>query len=124
MGLDATVYCDCFERGKLRTPPLPQWHFHVGESGARSCRTSDLDEDLAFDQWNITACEHEDGVLLHHYLGNITRVGLVREALSRHPQLFPIILGKVIHNGIHAGDMLTVEQVESMRPEVETGPIN
>jgi hypothetical protein len=58
-------------------------------------------------------------VLLHHYLGNITRVGLVREALSRHPLLFPIILRKVIHNGTHCGDQLTVEQVESLRPEVE-----
>ena len=58
-------------------------------------------------------------MLLHHYLGNITRVGLVRAALSRQPQLFPIILGKVIHNGIHAGDILTVQQVESLLPELE-----
>ncbi len=44
----------------------------------RFCRTgNDLDQDLAFDQWNITACEHEDGVLMHHYLGNIAHVDLV-----------------------------------------------
>ena len=27
MGLDASVYCDCFERGRLRTPPRPEWDY-------------------------------------------------------------------------------------------------
>jgi hypothetical protein len=119
MSLDATVYCDCYERGRLRTAPLPQWNVHVDESGARSSHTGSLEEDLAFDQWNLRACEHEDGVLLHHRLGNIARVGLVREALSGHRESFPIILGKVVYNGSHCGDFLTVEQVESLRSEVE-----
>jgi hypothetical protein len=97
MGLDGTVYCDCFERGRLRSPPQPQWNVYVDQSTARSnvyfdqsgSRTVGLDEDLAFNQWNITACEHEDGVLLHHYLGNIARVGLLREELSGQLASFP-----------------------------------
>ena len=118
MGLDATVYCDCFERGRLQTPPLPQWNVYVDQSGGRLSRTGSLDEDLAFDQWNVTACEHEHGVLLHHYLGNMARVGLVRGALSGHADSFPIILGRIVYNGIHAGDLLSVEQVELLRPEL------
>ena len=119
MGLDATVYCDCFECGRLRTPPLPQWNVYVDPSGARFSRTAGLEEDLSFDQWNIAACEHEDGVLLHHYLGNIARVALVREGLSEHASSFPIILGKVVYSGIHAGDFLSLDQVESLRPELD-----
>jgi hypothetical protein len=121
MSLDATVYCDCFERGRLRTPPLPQWNLYVDEYGgrSRSSLTGGLGDDLAFDRWNVTACEHEDGVLLHHYLGNIARVGLVREALSGHAESFPIILRKVVYNGVHGGDFLAVEQVESLRPELD-----
>ncbi len=119
MGLDATVYCDCFERGRLRTPPLPQWNVHVDQSGARFARTGSLDEYLAFDQWNVTACEHEDGVMLHHYLGNMTRVGMVREGLSGNATSFPILLGKVVHDGTHAGDFLSVGQVDSLCPELD-----
>ncbi len=119
MGLDATVYCDCFECGRLRTPPLPQWNVYVDSSGARFSRTENLDKDLACDQWNTTACEHKNGVLLHRYLGNITRVGLVRESLSGHAASFPIILGKVVYSGTHAGDFLSVDQVESLRPELD-----
>ena len=114
MSLDAKVYCDSLERGRLRTPPLPQWNLYVDEYGgrSRSSLTGVLDDDLAFDRWNVTACEHEDGVLVHHYLGNIARVGLVREALSGHAESFPIILGKIVYDGIHASDFLSVEQVE------------
>lgn len=118
MGLDATVYCDCIERGRLRNPPLPHWKVYVDPSGCRFAHT-DPDDDLAFDAWNTTACEHEDGVLLHHYLGNTTRIGRIRETLSPYPDRFPLILGKVIYCGIHAGDRLSVEQVEALRAELD-----
>ena len=107
MGLDATVYCDCFERGRLRTPPLPQWNVYVDESGERFCDTDSLDEDLAFDVWNLTACEHDRGAFLHQYLGNTTRVGLVRAALSRHAEWFPILLSRVVYDGVHAETCLS-----------------
>jgi hypothetical protein len=118
MGLDATVYCDCFERGRLRTAPLPQWGVHVGDTGARFSRTRELEDGLAFDRWNRTACDHEDGVLLHQYLGNIARVGLVREALSARLESFPILLGRVVYDGIHGGDWLSIEQVEALQREL------
>jgi hypothetical protein len=119
MSLDATVHCDCFERGRLRSLPLPQWDVHVSDTGGRWAHTASLDEDLAFDQWNITACEHEDGVFLHHYLGNIERVRLVREGIFPYRDRLPIILGRIVYNGIHTGDLLTVEEVVVLRPELD-----
>jgi hypothetical protein len=62
MGLDAVVYCDCLERGRLRTASRPEWGVHVDEEGGRSPASQDLDEQIAFDTWNHRdACEHEDG---------------------------------------------------------------
>lgn len=55
MGLDATVYCDCFEKGRLRTAPMAEWHVYIDDYGGRSARTGALEKDLLFDQWNITA---------------------------------------------------------------------
>ena len=120
MGLDAVVYCDCFERGRLRTPPRPEWGVHVDTEGGRSPATQDLDEQIAFDAWNSRdACAHEDGVLLHHRLGNITLIGLFRRLLSGQADRLPVIVTKIIYSGTHAGDSLSLEAVEQLGTEVE-----
>src|SRR5437763_826217 len=62
MGLDASVYCDCFERGRLRTQPRPEWGVHLDEDGGRAPATQDLEEQMAFDSWHLPeTCEHEGG---------------------------------------------------------------
>src|SRR5438874_462618 len=110
MSLDAAVYCDCMERGRLRTLPHPDWRVYVDESGARFGRTDDLEVGLAFDRWDADACEHEDGTLLHHWLGNIAGISLIRDTLSQFPERFSLILSKVVYNGTHCGDYLSVDQ--------------
>src|ERR1700685_3015921 len=97
MGLDATVYCDCVERNRLRSKPLPDWKVYVEECGARSSKTGRIEEDLAFDQWNFSACEHESGILLHHRIGNIATVALLRCTLSEHSELFAFTLSQVVY---------------------------
>src|SRR2546421_11903983 len=119
MSVDAYVYCDCFERGRLRTPPQPEWGVHVVEEGGRSTTTQDLDELIAFDTWNYDACEHEGGVLLHHRLGNISLIGLYRQLLNPHVDRLPVIVKKIIYSGIHAGDSLSREAVEQIGTELE-----
>ena len=120
MGLDASVYCDCFERGRLRTPPRPEWGVHVDEEGGRSPTTKDLDEQIAFDAWNYRdACEHENGVLLHQRLGNISLIGLFRQLLNAHVDRLPVIVKKIIYSGSHAGDSLSLEIVEQLGAEIE-----
>jgi hypothetical protein len=119
MGLDATVYCDCFERGRHRTPPHPEWCVYVDESGARFAKTADLEQDWAFEKWNVDACEHEGGVLLHHWLGNISAIGLIRETLSQTALQYPIVLSKVIYSGSHGGDYLPFPLVSELQSEVD-----
>ncbi|MGC4031174.1 MAG: hypothetical protein QM754_05430 [Tepidisphaeraceae bacterium] len=90
----------------------------MDQSGARFCRTDSVDEDIAFDDWNRTACDHQDGILLHHYLGNIARIELIRNGLSGLQDLFPIILGEIVHNAIHCCDWLGIKKVELLLPEL------
>lgn len=118
MGLDACVYCDCFERGLLRTPPQPVWGVFLNEDGARMPATSNLDEQMAFDAWDQAACAHEGGVALHHRLGNGALIGLFRELLRAHADRLSILFAKVIYSGVHAGDFLGLGDVERLGAEV------
>ena len=118
MGLDATVFCDCYETGKLQKAPNPAWELFVDPDGQLECRNEDLDECIAFDNWREHACSHEGGYLTHHYIGNVAHVGALRELLSQTPEQFPIILNRVIHNGTHCGDQLPVALVRKMADEI------
>ena len=74
MGLDATVYCACFETGLLKEPP-PCSQIFVTDGGSLECHSEDLETLLAFDEWvNHRACNHPGGILLHHRIGNLAQV--------------------------------------------------
>jgi len=122
MGLDATVYCDCFERGRLRSQPPGNAEIQV-ESDGSLCRANDtgrIEDDLVFDRWLYeSACEHPNGVLLHHRIGNTSLVALLRSELASEAEQFPIILRKVIYDGTHAGDSIAVAELPVLHAEVE-----
>jgi hypothetical protein len=119
MGLDAVVYCDCFEQGLLREQPPPGCNLSVSPDGSLLCGSEDLEVQLAFDQWQLErACEHELSVLLHHRIGNIALVAVLRTELAKQAERFPLLLTKVLYNGTHCGDFLTVEELKGLRPEV------
>jgi hypothetical protein len=119
MGLDATVYCNCYETGKLREPPPDQDSIYVAADGSLECRSDDLEVLLAFDLWlRKRACEHKDSVWLHHHIGNVMLVSLLREELSTRANEFPVLLGKVIYNGTHAGDYLSQEHIKNAAREL------
>jgi hypothetical protein len=119
MGLDATVYCNCFETGKLREPaPLPDL-VYVTPNGFLECQSDDLTLLLSFDQWLCDrACIHKDGILLTHRIGNIDLVGKIRMELSIHAEKFPILLSKVVYSGTHAGDFLPNDKVVGLEMEL------
>ena len=122
MGLDAVVYCDCYEKGRVRTPPPDGAVPRVAPDGSLGCDSEHLPSDavLAFDQWRtFSACEHKQGVLLHHRLGNISLIGLMRSELQRESSRFPILLTQVLCSGTHAGDYLAVETIPALQREVE-----
>lgn len=119
MGLDATVYCNCFENGRLEEPPPNSSSVYVAPDGSLYCKSEDLEALLVFDTWlRESACEHKDGVLRHHYIGNIALVGLLREELKRESEKFPIILEKILYSGTHAGDYLSLADVSDLQVEL------
>ncbi|MGD0938604.1 MAG: hypothetical protein ABR905_02745 [Terracidiphilus sp.] len=72
-----------------------------------------------FFEWLSSACEHGPmGHLVSHRLGNIARVGFLRGLLQETPERFPTLLSKVVYNGIHGGDILTLPDVEHVATEM------
>jgi hypothetical protein len=119
MGLDATVYCDCYRSGKLREPPPSGCHVTFQRDGSLDCDSHEMTVLLAFDQWlHRGACEHELGVFLSHRLGNMSLIGLLREELSVDVEKFPLLLTKVVYSGTHCGDFIPFEDLEALRAEV------
>jgi hypothetical protein len=121
MGLDATVYCDCYETGRARKPaPQPEL-VYVDDTG-QVCLTWDAPDadQSAFYDWLKGACEHGPmGELVSHRLGNMARVGFLRSVLSDFAEQFPVLLTKVVYNGTHAGDSLSLDDIERLQSEVE-----
>jgi hypothetical protein len=120
MGLDACVYCDCFEKGRLCQPPPTGCRLAVAEDGSLFCGSDHVEVQLAFDQWQLRrACPHEAGVLLRRRLGNTALVGELRAELQQHAERFPLLLSKVLYSGTHCGDFISLAEVERLRPELE-----
>ncbi len=108
MGLDATVYCDCFETGRLKELPPEPALVYVCANGSLDCKSEDSEVLAAFDEWlQERACEHEEGVLVSHWIGNATHVGLLRSELEKDAEKFSILLEEVLYSGTHTGDYLS-----------------
>ena len=119
MGLDATVYCNCFETGRLKEPP-PCPSVSIASDGSLECGSEDLNTVLAFDQWLLhRACAHPNGVLLHHCIGNLAQVGFLRNELEKNGGMFSVLLAKVLYGGAHSGDYLSLDDVRAARTELE-----
>ena len=119
MALDAHVCCNCFERGRLRSPPPPGCDLSVSDDGGLLCGSDDLEVQMSFDRWQQSgACEHEDGYLVAHRIGNIALVAELRNELSRWPDRFRMILSRVVYNGVHCGDFIPAAEVPLLVPEV------
>ena len=119
MGLDAYVYCNCFETGNLKeAPPYPDL-ISVTADGSLEFRSVDLEILLALDEWHDhRACAHQSGILLHHRIGNMATVGLLRKELGRESEKFPVILKQILYNGMHGGDYLSLDDVNLLRSEL------
>src|SRR6266581_4218988 len=91
MGLDAFVFCDCYEKGSLKR----------------------------FDRWRENACEHEAGMVAGDWLGNASLIGSIRNELSRRSRDFPTLLKRVVYSGTHCGDHLTLKLVAKLQMELD-----
>ena len=119
MALDAHVCCDCFERGRLRSAPPLGCRLSVSDDGSLLCGNHDLGVQISFDHWQRSeACEHEDGYMVAHRIGNIALVASLRAELQRWPDRFPMILSRVIYDGVHSGDFIPAADVSQLIPVV------
>jgi hypothetical protein len=121
MGLDASVFCNCYEQGQLRSLPPAGCTPLLSEDGSLTCDSDDLNLQLAFDAWRREqACEHQGGYLVAHYIGNIALVAFLREQIARWPDRFPMILSRVVYNGMHCGDFIASAELSQLVPEIRS----
>lgn len=123
MGLDASVYCDCWEKGKLNSPaPNPEF-VTMDESGFLEIESDDDQLYFAFEEWKSSACEHPSMKLVHRRLGNISHIAVLRDIVSQlssdPKEEFPVTWNKVIYSGSHGGDFLRVDEVRKLKDEID-----
>jgi hypothetical protein len=119
MGLDATVYCNCFETGRLKEPPPDPTLVFVTKAGSLECKSEELDTLFAFDQWlHSRACKHQDGILVRHHIGNVALVGVLRKELEVTANSYPILLERILHSGSQTGDYLASAEVVNLQAEI------
>ena len=120
MGLDVFVFCDCFEKGKLRElPPRPELVFVI-ENGSLDCKSDDPEILEEFDVWiRDRACEHEEGILTGFYVGNATLIAEMWDVLANEVQKYPILLDKVLYDGTHCGDFLNKSDIIKLKSEIK-----
>lgn len=123
MGLDAWVWCDCVEKGRLHTPhPFPEL-LRLDETGGPDIASEDPAIIERHDEWLLRSpCEHSECALVSHYLGNIGRIETLRRTLDTlrpdASETFPILRNRVIYSGSHCGDSIAVEDVEKLQAEL------
>jgi len=121
MSLDAVVYCDCYETGRLREPPPPGCRAVVTRDGSLDCVSDDGGLTGAFFDWLFErACEHENGVLIHHYLGSVGWVNCLQEVFVRSKVSLPMITSRVTYDGLHTGDYIAYSELSLLQADVET----
>jgi hypothetical protein len=119
MGLDAFVFCDCFEKGKLREQPPRRELVYVCENGRLDCKSDDPKVLEEFDFWiQDQACEHEEGILTGYNIGNAGFVSQLWDELAHKPSKFPILLNKVLYSGTHCGDFLEKDDILELKKEL------
>jgi hypothetical protein len=112
--LDARVYCNCVEAGKLRLQPKPHWRVSILDDGTIEAECLDEREGREFHRWWKNACEHKDRRLVYHCLGNVAMVSFLHAEFARVAGKCHLLLGRVVCDGVHGGDFLTVEQVRDL----------
>jgi hypothetical protein len=119
MGLDAFVFCDCYEKGRIKRSPTEFGSLYVTSNGSLESRRQDPDLLERFDAWREHACRHEQGMIAGDWLGNAGFIEWLHGAFWPIRKLFPVLVGKVIYSGTHCGDHLTLRDVNRLAVELD-----
>jgi hypothetical protein len=119
MGLNAFVCCNCIKEGKVPPHPFPELlaFDQTGEPILKGNGDIDLKLWLKHDKWYRDSCPHS-GYLVEKRLGNIAGVAYVRGFLEGNsPNEFPLLLERVVYDGVHAGDWIAARAVPQLMRE-------
>jgi len=122
MGLNGVVRCRCIQDGLAKPHPFPERLALDDTVDPFLTGDPTLDDLLVHDRWFDESCPHQ-GYIVQERLGNIRAIAHVRELLgsleSEPTPRFPILLGKVVYNGVHCGDHLSSDGSAELLKEVE-----
>jgi hypothetical protein len=124
MGLDAMVFCDCVETKRLKVPhPFPKL-LCVESNGSPEIHSKNPAKIDKHDEWMaLPPCQHKEMMVAGFYIGNMTLVERVYNALEAALKLplprCPVLLRKVFYCGTHTGDYLTLAQVRKLAVELQ-----
>jgi hypothetical protein len=118
--LCAFVFCDCYEKGRLRRPPPNPEIVTVLPNGDLGYRSATPAQHEAFVAWRAHACRHPEGRVTGGKLGHALPIDIVRDAFSPHRRAFPIFVGKVLNCRPHTrSSHLTLKQVHKLKAELD-----
>lgn len=119
MKLQAYVFCDCYEHGRLRCQPPNPEIVAVLPNGDLGYYNATRKQHAAFVAWRSHACRHTEGVVLGGQLGQRLPRKALHRAMSPHKRYFPIFVGKILGCKPHTHNShLNINQVKKLQAEL------
>ena len=117
--LQAYVFCDCYEHGRLKhQPPNPEI-VAVLPNGDLGYYRATREQHAAFVAWRSHACRHPEGVIKGGQLGCRLSRHVLYRAMIPHSRAFPLFVRKVLGCKPHTSNShLTFKQVEKLQFEL------
>ena len=117
--LQAYVFCDCYERSRLKhLPPNPEI-VTVLPNGDLGYINATRKQHADFVAWRSHACRHPEGVVTGGELGQKLSRKVLHRAMSPHKRAFPLFVQKMLGCKPHTRNShLTTKQVEKLQSEL------
>jgi hypothetical protein len=119
MKLQAYVFCNCYEQGRLKRQPQNPKIVAVLPNGDLGYYRATREQHAAFVAWRSHACRHPEGVVTGGQLCYRLPREVLHRAMSPHSRAFPIFIRKVLGCKPHTRNShLTLKQVEKLQVEL------
>jgi hypothetical protein len=119
VALNAVVFCNCFEKGRLREPPPVGCRLAVVDDGSLVCGNGDFFVQAAFANWlHDRACDHFDGRLVHLSLGDVEEIAALRAILKGTWTRCPTLFSRVLQYRTHESEVIAPHELGTLRAEV------
>ena len=118
MKLQAYVFCDCFEQGRVKRPPPDPEIVGVPTNGDIWLSSPHASPISGIPNWRYRACHHH-GSITGGLLGHRLPLEVLHNAMLPHRRTFPIFVRKVLGCKPHTRfSHLTLKQVEQLQTEL------